>query len=278
MCIPWVYLWRISVRGVCGLSGSWTRAGTVPTLTVALGGQFAALRGEGYPGGRGGGTRGEVRGFSRESRKRLIDLIHQVDRSALRPPLFVTLTYPGEWPSDWQEYKRDLHNWLRRLARRYPAASVIWRLEFQKRGAAHYHVLVFGVTDLPKDWLSASWYEVVASGDVRHLAAGTQVATVHTWRGASFYCAKYLGKLCEFGTVDTGRCWGVRGDLPVELVEVALSWREFHQVRRVFRHWYERTVGREAWWCSQRGAGITAYLPEGEVARVLAWAVGTSAG
>jgi hypothetical protein len=85
----------------------------VPTLTVALGGQFAALKGEGYPGGRGGGVRGEVRGFSRESRKRLIDLIHQVDRSMVRPPLFVTLTYPREWPSDWQEYQRDLHNWLR---------------------------------------------------------------------------------------------------------------------------------------------------------------------
>jgi len=244
----------------------------MPSVTVAAGGAYVALHGGGGP-GYGGGIRGTVRGFSRQSRKRLIDLIHQVDRSRTGVPLFVTLTYPREWPSDWREYKGHLHTWLKRLERRYPGASVIWRLEYQKRGAPHYHVLVFGVPYLPHKWVSRTWFEVVGSGDDRHLAAGTEVAKVRTWRGASFYCAKYLGKLCEFGTVDTGRMWGVRGTLPIELETFALTWHQWHRARRVLRRWLKRKVGLRAWWCSQRGAGITAYLPEGEWARVHAWVV-----
>jgi len=244
----------------------------MPTVTIAKNGAFCGLTGGGGAQG-GGGLRGEVRGFSRQSRKRLIDLLHQVDRAAVDVPLFVTLTYPAEWPADWQEYKAHLAAWLKRLQRAYPDASVIWRLEYQKRGAPHYHILVFGVSFLPVEWVSSSWFEVVGSGDVRHLQAGTQVARVLTWRGASFYVAKYLGKVQEYASIPTGRLWGVRGDLPVDLVELELSWDSWHKVRRVLGKWYKRKTGRPAWWVSQRRAGITAYLPEAEAARLLAWAV-----
>jgi len=244
----------------------------MPSVTVALGGEYVALHGDGGP-GYGGGIRGTVRGFSRQSRKRLIDLIHQVDRKRTNVPLFCTLTYPREWPGDWREYKGHLHTWLKRLERRYPGVSCIWRLEYQQRGAPHYHLLVFGVRYLPQKWVSRTWFEVVGSGDDRHLAAGTEVATVRTWRGAAFYVSKYLGKVCQFGTVETGRMWGVRGTLPIELETFALTWHQWHRARRVLRRWLKRKVGLRAWWCSQRGAGITAYLPEGEWARVHAWVV-----
>jgi hypothetical protein len=244
----------------------------VPTVTVATGGAYARLQGEGPPRAETGSIRGVVQGFSRWSRKRLTDLVHQVDRSTSKP-LFVTLTYPAAYPTDWQETKRHLHNWLRRLMRRWPGASVIWRLEYQKRGAPHYHVLVFGVPFLPKRWVSRSWFEVVGSGDDKHLAAGTQVVRVRSWRGAAYYCSKYLSKASEGHPSETGRMWGTRGVLPIELVDVVLTWEQFWKVRRVFRGWYERVTGRRAWWCSQRGSGLTAYLPEGEAARVLAWAV-----
>jgi len=244
----------------------------MPTVTVAKGGAFCKLTGECGPGGQGG-NKAEIRGFSRQSRKRLIDLIHQVDRSAQNPPLFVTLTYPAEWPSDWKVYKRHLDSWIKRLRRRWPNASLIWRLEYQKRGAPHYHILLFGVRYVPASWLSRSWYEVVSSGDEKHLMAGTQVARVYTWRGAAFYCAKYLGKVCEYASMPTGRMWGVRGDLPIHLVGIDLSWRAFHRLRRVLRTFYEKNTGRRAWWTSQRGAGITAYIGEKTAARALAWAV-----
>jgi len=61
--------------------------------------------------------------------------------------------------------------------------------------------------------------------------------------------------------------------LPIDLVEVELTWSAWHKMRRVLRGWYRRKTGRRAWWCSQRGSGITAYLPEQEAARLLAWSV-----
>jgi hypothetical protein len=89
----------------------------------------------------------------------------------------------------------------------------VWKLEPQRRGAPHFHLLLFGLEEgLSKDWLSRSWYEVVGSGDERHLRAGTRVEGIRSWRGVMSYAAKYLGKLESLpkdwlGGV--GRWWGV---------------------------------------------------------------------
>jgi hypothetical protein len=60
--------------------------------------------------------RGAVcRGFSARSRARMIRLLGMLRRDAL--PVFVTLTYPRVWSSDYRQWKRNLDafgHWLRR--------------------------------------------------------------------------------------------------------------------------------------------------------------------
>jgi len=143
--------------------------------------------------------------------------------------LFVTLTYPGSWAGDWQRWKTDLHNWRKRLFAKCPRAAFVWKLEPQKRGAPHFHLLVLGVPFIATAWLSQSWYEVVGSRDERHLRAGTQVQPVRSHRGVLSYAAKYTAKreqLPDDWQGGVGRWWGMYGR---EHIGIAWEWRPLSQ-------------------------------------------------
>lgn len=144
----------------------------------------------------GGGIRGKVGLFSRQSKKRLMDLLSTLDKQ--EKPLFLTLTYPAEWANDSKVWKKDLENFCKRMTRKYSKSSLIWKLEPQKRGAPHYHLMVWGLTYYQLlCFASTAWYEVVGSGDEKHLQAGTRVERIRSWRGVRSYAAKYLGKIIE---------------------------------------------------------------------------------
>lgn len=184
----------------------------------------------------GGGKRGKVSGFTRASRRRLMQRIAMTKKVMM--PVFVTLTYPGAWSEDPKVWKRDLRVFWMRVKRAYPSASAIWKLEFQKRGAPHFHLLVWGVK-YAYLVLSVSklWYEVVGSGDERHLRAGTRVENVRDWRGVMAYASKYLGKV-EDGKKEVGRFWGVMSAecIPwAELVTCSLTDRDAYQFIRMLR-------------------------------------------
>jgi len=211
------------------------------TLRVSVGGAHVALRGDPELGACFGGDRGVVRGFSKASRRRLLRFLHTIDRERAGLPLFVTLTYPGTWPGKPAKWKRDLRSWLGRLRRALPEAWCVWRLEPQRRGAPHYHLLVFGIASLSIEWLSRTWFEVVGSGDLRHLRAGTQVQYVRSWHRVVGYAAKYLAKEPKELPVEwrrgVGRWWGIhqRPRAPREVLEARITQDQFFRVRRVLR-------------------------------------------
>jgi hypothetical protein len=209
---------------------------------------MAKLKGKGTGSGTPpGGPRGKVTAFSHASRRRLLQTLAGIDRSNEALPLFVGLTYPGAaWspnPADWHTH---LEAFYKRLCRRYPGCriSIIWRMEPQKRGAPHFHLLIFGVPYLPYTWVGAVWSAIVG-GDAVHAARCSSVQKVKSWRGVMSYASKYMGKASGGGAVFTdtdgqalmevGRHWGVKGrqHLPVTWVRYKLLMRQFHRVRRV---------------------------------------------
>lgn len=94
--------------------------------------------------------RGDVLRFSKASRRRLLDKLAQVRRDQV--PVFVTLTYPDDFPAYREDYKNHLDLFGQRLRRRWSASSAIWKIEFKVRLsgvnagqlAPHYHLFVFG--------------------------------------------------------------------------------------------------------------------------------------
>ena len=218
--------------------------------------------------------RGKIQGMSQASRKRLFDQMNQIKRSAFRRALFVTLTYPREWVDDWKLWKRHLQAFLKRVGREYPQAAVLWKLEFQKRGAPHFHFFVFGVRFIPYETIAQWWFEVVGSGDKAHLKAGTEIRRVQNRRKALFYVAKYMAKRGEEDERYTGRVWGVRGKkwLPILLTSVLVNDETFRLLQSILRDVFQELVGREADFCYGR-AGITVYISEKRAAGILAYCV-----
>jgi hypothetical protein len=173
----------------------------------------------------GGGERKPCLGFSKVSRLAMVKTVSKLKASSVCLGLFITLTYPGEFP-DGRRAKRDLDVFLKRLARAYPGAAGIWKLEPQGRGAPHFHLLVLGVSFIPYQWLGQAWYEVCVTGDPNHLLAGTEVRRVKSYQHAVHYVSKYIGKETleaggegGDGLGEVGRRWGHFGDWRVHLGE-----------------------------------------------------------
>lgn len=197
----------------------------------------------------GGGKRGEVSGFSNNSRRRLLQTIGGVRRDA-GLPLFITLTYPEVFPEP-EISKRHLKMFFQRLARSFPAHGSIWKLEPQQRGAPHYHLLTWGVSLVEVGcWVAQNWYEIAGGGDPKHLMwhlglleNGNKlcVQQVLHFRGVWSYASKYLGKTFSVAGWDekaTGRFWGVvnRGNIPFgELIQQEVSHKKAVEVQRYQR-------------------------------------------
>jgi len=103
----------------------------------------------------GGGKRGIITRFSEASRRRLMRALAKTRRDLL--PVFVTLTYPDNFPGDPAVWKEHLKIWLKRLKREHPKAAGFWKLELKARKsgqsvgqvAPHFHLLMWG---LPMRW------------------------------------------------------------------------------------------------------------------------------
>lgn len=227
---------------------------------------------------RGGGRRGVIRGFSRGSRRRLMDRFAKVKRGG-ELPRFLTLTFPADYP-DSRGAHRAFDVFYRRLMRHYRNVRGFWRVEPQKRGAAHFHMLLWGL-DGPigevLDWVAHNWYEIAGQGDYNvylvHMGVlpGSKpcVSDVQSWRQAWAYVSKYVAKDCadDGGTAWgwSGRRWGMwRADaIPwADVVTVAVSEGAYWALLRL-----ERRYLRRRWW-----RGETVYCEVTNWLRAVAWA------
>ena len=193
------------------------------------------------------GYRSGITKFSKNSRRRLLYKIGGINKSEL--PVFITLTYPNEYTNDSKQWKNDLENLFKRMVRLWPVAAAIWKLEPQKRGAPHYHLLVWGVSYKElRQWVPQAWYEVVGSSDIKHLLwhygvlghGNTHcVSEVHSWRGVWSYASKYLGKTCDIeGWKTPGRFWGVKNAKCIpwaEIETISITDREAYKLLRLMR-------------------------------------------
>lgn len=167
-----------------------------------------------------GARRSEIVGFSLASRKRMLEGV--MSWRNLKDAYFVHLTY-HDFPNDWHEWKRHLKNFLARLKRRFPSVGVMWKLELQRRGAPHYHMIVSssGVRLLRfRQWVAAAWSAIAHQQSQFQGKYATRVDTIFSRAHALSYASKYCAKLSEMSVDDDGvlcpppqmgRIWGFFG-------------------------------------------------------------------
>jgi hypothetical protein len=172
----------------------------------------------------GGGLRDEIKVFSAASRYRLFRTLHKLE---FKTVTFCTLTYPGEYPTDSRIYKAHLKEYRRRFEIWYGKTPAVWRLEFQKRGAPHYHIMYLDAPFIPiRDWCEL-WHDVIHSNDPAHLINGVDVKLVTGGSESALvasYLAKYVAKvddrLSDCMRVKIGRWWGkwnIKEEQPIEV-------------------------------------------------------------
>jgi hypothetical protein len=224
-----------------------------------------------------------VAGWSARSRSRMVKTFAMLDYAPMfaggLAPAMVTLTLPGDWRSvapTGRVFKRLQNAWNVRLDKAWGPQPMLWKLEFQSRGAAHLHLFMSpphgyrvcrcrlcgrpGRRLVFRDWLSHSWADVVGCADARgyadHVKAGTGIdysegLKASDPRRLAVYFSKHGGAAggkeyqhdvpaeWQEPGAGPGRFWGYRRLSPA-VATVEIEPADFVAFKRVLRRWSER--------------------------------------
>ena len=202
--------------------------------------------------------RGRIVAYSEKSKRRYRFILRNTQKLWSHE---LEVSYPSEFPMDGKKVKRDIRLLKESLQREYPGIAWTWRLGFQRRNAPHVHFLM----DRPVDykWLAKRWYEIVGSGDPKHLRAGTHVDKIRNIGKMINYMVTYMADDKETvvpeGFEDVGRFWGVkRGIVECEEFKKIAPYGVASRKLRLFRRWAKaeyRSMGYKWKW---QGLGFTA--------------------
>lgn len=197
--------------------------------------------------------RSKITDFSPGSRGRLFDLFNKMELKS--KVIFITLTYE-RIDTDAETAKAQLFAFVKRLQRKAKGhkLSVVWRMEFQERGAIHFHLICFELPFIPKEEIQKMWGEVSCQR-----RPFTRIEMIFSSKKIMNYVAKYVAKVNpspELGGFNLptylaayqsehgdaiGRVWGIIGKkyLPMaELVvlELGFDYARFMQFRLIASH------------------------------------------
>lgn len=221
---------------------------------------------------RGQGKRGRVDVFSKQSRMRMLRML-----ARLHPPankgyrhrcVFVTLTTRAILHP--REAKEHLRAFLKRLERKFPRIALVWRMEYQKRGAPHFHLIIYNVPFIDKRYIQEVWGDIVGQSK-----PFTRIESIKTYKHLISYVSKYAGKVDVVGfnngayqaenpgsvyaNESAGRVWGW---FKKELLPLATE--EIETFAQNFAWWSLRRYCQEQWpwiWESEN-AGFTVFCDD----------------
>lgn len=211
----------------------------------------------------GRAKRGKVCGFSEGSRRRMLEFMSRFDENRV---VMMTLTYGQAFPS-CDEAKRHLFLFLKRLRRLAPKASAVWRMEFQERGAPHFHLVLFSM-GRPGQWVvnkkkvQSVWGDVITTKYWDHSGVitrepFTRIESLRSIKQVIGYVSKYMAKVSTSGYVPllnpvdtgvdsplrsettprepawTGRVWGTWGRALMPFASTVI-------VNVIYGKWFER--------------------------------------
>ena len=212
----------------------------------------------------GNGGRSEIRSFSSSSAGRMRRYLRccRAEYSVM-----VTLTY-RDYPRDGRIAKAHLRAFIercRRFNQHNGKWSLFWFLEFQQRGAPHFHL--FTNFRIPKEIVALWWSEIVDPDDQKLASSCSRVEALRSGRwGTTAYATKYAAKAGQKEVPENytsvGRFWGACGDVSCQslffLVPLDLMGGELHKkLKEELRNLLEKTRGQ---WSRMKFGQADAYI------------------
>lgn len=176
----------------------------------------------------------------------------------------LTLTYGSWYPRDGVELKKHLNNLLTFLRRKY-SSQYIWIVEFQKRGAPHFHILLdtiptalnrFEVAEFWSNGIALNWRVPATDNEniIRRVNLRNKMFVVHfhqkTWEtirvkeGAARYISQYVTKAGQKEVPrqfeNVGRFWGASQEVKLPDPKI-----EFDVDEQGAREWLKMVIGRD---------------------------------
>ena len=206
-----------------------------------------------------------IKEWSPKSRANMVARFSSLDcgplfSNELQRTAMITLTYPDTWEKvvpTGHDAKRHLQAFKKRYERAFKVPFYgLWKVEYQARGAVHFHILC----SPPNNpafirWLAKTWMEVVNHPDseerARHLISGTHISYDDKYAGFDIrsiivYFSKHAaphGGSKEYQNQppllwreekSIGRFWGYFGLKPT-IWKIPLSFQEAVTVSRTLR-------------------------------------------
>ena len=159
----------------------------------------------------------------------------------------------------------------------------LWKLEFQKRGAPHFHLLMYNpsiphVKEL-RQLIKNSWYRIVGTKSKSFRHHGTDVQEVKNIKASGFYLAMYQTKDGYTPKdIKTGRPWGMYGRKLMPITEqgsASLNEQQYTFLKRICRKWLLKQPNSQNYanYLKNRVGSFQIFMPNYEQHRLMNWIV-----
>ena len=159
---------------------------------------------------------------------RLLSRVSPPQRDGWRSTVsFLTLTMRDFYHP--RQAKEFLRTFMKRLYRQFSKVAVIWRMEYQKRGVPHFHLILYNCPYIDKVWIQTQWGEIISQA-----TPFTRIERIKSYKHLMSYASKYAAKVDDagfnrgaylstgknreaYGEESPGRVWGVwhKNNLPM---------------------------------------------------------------
>jgi len=136
-----------------------------------------------------GSGRKAIQTFTPKARKNMLETVSRINWTG-KTAQFITLTYHSNM-RDAQTAKKHLRAFLKRLYRRWGNVPALWKLEPQRRGAWHFHLLIWDLPYISTETILEHWREVTGEDTITQV----KIEPIQHAKKARGYVSKYIGKI-----------------------------------------------------------------------------------
>ena len=163
-----------------------------------------------------GGIRGVIRGFSRQARNRMIDMLASIDQESINQDdiILLTLTYAYHITErDAKKAKRHLNHFNTILRQDLKSGKLkdskgkvktnddvfaVWRIEPMKSERLHFHFCIFGIDFIDADYIRSIWSRCTGELDMKlENHSRIDIQRAKSWGKTAQYFSKTLAYLSK---------------------------------------------------------------------------------